>query len=201
MNLERLQQQIAFIIEIDKLKSIYRQSIIVDKTRNENDAEHSWQLAMMAVVLLEHANTEELNSLRIIKMLLIHDLVEIDAGDTFAYDDAGHEDKYERELAAAERIFGLLPDDMSEELLALWKEFEARETAEAKFAAALDRLAPMLLNYYTGGKSWNDHGITSDQVLQRNRHINDGSTALWEYAQSFIADAVQQGILTEKKPD
>jgi len=201
MNLERLQQQIAFIIEIDKLKSIYRQSIIIDKTRNENDAEHSWQLAMMAVVLLEHANTKVIDPLRVIKMLLIHDVVEIDAGDTFAYDDTGHEDKYERELAAAERIFGLLPDDQSGELLALWKEFEARETAEAKFAAALDRLAPMLLNYYTGGKSWNDHGITSDQVLRRNRHINDGSTDLWEYAKSFIADAVQQGILTEKKAD
>jgi len=201
MNLERLQQQIAFIIEIDKLKSIYRQSIIIDKTRNENDAEHSWQLAMMAVVLLEHANTKVIDPLRVIKMLLIHDLVEIDAGDTFAYDDVGHEDKYERELAAAERIFGLLPDDQSVELLTLWKEFEERETAEAKFAAALDRLAPMLLNYHTGGKSWNDHGITSDQVLQRNRHINDGSTDLWEYAKSFIADAVQQGILIEKKAD
>jgi len=155
----------------------------------------------MAVVLLEHANTKVIDPLRVIKMLLIHDLVEIDAGDTFDYDDVGHEDKYERELAAAERIFGLLPDDQSVELLTLWKEFEERETAEAKFAAALDRLAPMLLNYHTGGKSWNDHGITSDQVLQRNRHINDGSTDLWEYAKSFIADAVQQGILIEKKAD
>ncbi|MFD0712733.1 HD domain-containing protein [Paenibacillus sp. GCM10027626] len=201
MNLERLQQQIAFIMEIDKMKSIYRKSIITDRSRQENDAEHSWHLAMMAVVLLEHANAKSIDPLRVIKMVLVHDLVEIDAGDTFAYDDAGHEDKYDRELAAAERIFGILPEEQGCELMELWQEFEARATPESQFAAAIDRLAPMLLNYYTEGHSWKEYGITSDQVIARNRHIGNGSEALWQYAQTFIEDAVQKGFLAEKKSE
>ncbi|MEF2247986.1 HD domain-containing protein [Paenibacillus sp. IITD108] len=195
MSIERLQQQISFIMEIDKLKTILRKSYITDRSRAENDAEHSWHLAVMAVILLEHANTEKIDILKIIKMVLIHDIVEIDAGDTFAYDDAGHTDKYERELAAADRIFGLLPEDQGQELKALWEEFEQRESPESQFAATIDRLAPMLLNYYTEGHTWKQNGITSDRVIAYNRHINDGSTVLWEYAQQFIDDAVQKGYL------
>jgi len=192
---ERLQQQITFIMEIDKLKTILRKSYITDRSRAENDAEHSWHLAIMAIILMEHANTDKLDIMKVIKMVLIHDIVEIDAGDTFAYDEAGHADKYDRELAAAERIFGLLPQDQEQELKALWQEFEQRESAESQFAAALDRLAPMLLNYYTEGYTWKKNNITSDRVIAFNRHINNGSTVLWDYAQQFLDDAVQKGYL------
>lgn len=195
MSIDRLQKQINFIMEIDKLKTILRKSYISDKSRAENDAEHSWHLAVMAVILMEHANSDVLDIMKVIKMVLVHDIVEIDAGDTFAYDDAGHADKYEREVAAAERIFGLLPEDQEQELKALWEEFERRESPEAQFAAAIDRLAPMLLNYYTEGHTWKQNGVTSDRVFAYNRHMNDGSSVLWEYAQQFIDDAVAKGYL------
>jgi len=195
MNHERLLQQIQFIAEIDKLKSIYRKSLILNKSRHENDAEHTWHLAVMAVILLEHANETELDVLRVLKMLLVHDIVEIDAGDTFAYDDKGHEDKFERETAAASRIFGLLPAEQKDDCIALWLEFEQRETPEARYAAALDRLQPMLHNYYTEGASWQKHGITSEQVLKRNRSIEEGSQTLWAFAQQIVRESVDKGYL------
>jgi putative hydrolase of HD superfamily len=195
MNIDRLERQIAFIIELDKLKNILRKTKVLGTTRYENDAEHTWHLALMAIVLAEHANVPELDLARVVKMLLIHDIVEIDAGDTFAYDEKGHEDKQEREQKAADRLFGLLPEDQGGELMALWHEFEAHETAEARFALALDRLHPMLLNFHNNGQSWRENGITHDRVLARNRVIEDGSQALWDYAQRMVREAVERGYL------
>lgn len=195
MDNQRLLQQIQFITEIDKIKSIFRQSLIIDQTRNENDAEHSWHLGVMAILLAEYANEGQLDLLRVIKMILIHDLVEIDAGDTFLYDETGALDKEDREQKAAERIFGLLPEDLSAELFTLWREFEEKETAEAKFATSLDRLHPLLLNFYTEGHAWKKHGLTRDKVLAKNKHIADGSKELWEFAQGLINEAVEKGYL------
>lgn len=191
----RLERQIEFILEMDKLKHIFRKSRLIRSERFENDAEHTWHLAVMAMLLAEHANEPDLNLLKVFKMLLIHDVMEIDAGDTFAYDDKGLEGKYEREQAAANRLFGLLPEDQRDECMQLWEEFEARDTGEAKFAAAVDRLQPLLINVQNEGQSWKEHGITSDRVLERNRHIAEGSTALWQYAEALIGRAVEQGIL------
>ena len=197
MNTERLAQQIAFILEIDRLKSVLRRSYLVNDPRRENSAEHSWHLAVMAMLLAEHANAE-VNLLRVLKMLLVHDVVEIDAGDTYCYDMAGNDTKAQREVAAAQRIFGLLPDDQRDEMHRLWEEFEARQTPEAKFAAALDRLMPILHNYHTQGRSWLEHGVTRAQVLERNRHTSEGSEALWAYIEALIEDAVSKGYLTEE---
>jgi putative hydrolase of HD superfamily len=190
----RLEAQLAFVREIDRVKSIFRQTWLMDGSRKENDAEHSWHIATMAVLLAEHA-PDGLDILRTVKMLLIHDLVEIDCGDTFCYDTAGMVGKHEREAEAANRIFGMLPQDQRDELLALWEEFEDRETPESRYANALDRLQPMLHNYVTNGGAWREHGVTADRVLRRNRIIKDGAPALWEYARSMIADAVRQGFL------
>jgi putative hydrolase of HD superfamily len=195
MNDSRLAKQVEFIVEIDKLKQVYRRTWLTDKSRQENDAEHSWHLGVMAILLLEHAQQPQLDLLRVLKMVLIHDLVEIDAGDTFVYDDAGAVDKAARETAAADRVFGLLPADQTAEFRAIWEEFEARETPEAKYAAALDRFQPMLHNYRTQGKAWQKHRITADRVIARNQHMAEGSPALWAYAQAFVADAVAKGYL------
>lgn len=195
MNLERLTQQICFVVEVDKLKTILRQTFIIDSRRQENDAEHSWHLALLAIILVEHANVPDLNLLRVLKMVIIHDLVEIDAGDTFAYDTARMADQHDREARAANRIFGLLPADQASELRELWDEFEARQTPEAQFAAAVDRFQPMLLNCLTQGAAWQKHGVTRDRVLARNRHIAEGSTALWRYAEAMIEEAVAKGHL------
>jgi len=192
----RLKQQMDFIIEIDKLKSVFRQSHLIDGSRNENDTEHSWHIAMMAMILAEYANGP-IDVLHVIKMLLIHDVVEIDAGDTYAYDTKGYEDKYEREIKAANRLFGLLPDDMHNELRGLWDEFEACETSEAKYANALDRVQPILLNYLSGGKAWMEHGIRRSQVLARNEFSKDGSEVIWAYVLDIINDAVEKGYIIE----
>ena len=191
MNIERLGQQIQFIVEVDKLKNVLRRTYLVDGSRRENTAEHSWHLTIMAVLLAEHAN-EKIDLLRVLKMLVVHDIVEIDAGDTFCYDDAGALTKAERENQAADRIFRLLPADQASELRELWQEFDERATNEAKFAAALDRLMPLLHNFHTEGGSWREHGITSTQVMERNRHIGEGSETLWEFAQSLINEAVER---------
>lgn len=191
----RLSQQVHFLVEIDKLKQVLRQTWLMDKSRRENDAEHSWHVSLLAVLLIEHAAEPGLDLLRVLKMLLIHDLVEIDAGDTFVYDEVGAQDKPEREERAARRIFGLLPADQGEMLRALWDEFEARRTPDARYAAALDRFQPILHNYFTEGKAWRQHGITSQQVLARNRHMAEGAPALWEHVQALVADAVQKGYL------
>jgi len=191
----RLAQQVRFIIEVDRLKEIFRQTLLTQSRRQENDAEHSWHLCLMVIVLAEHANTPDLNVLRVLKMLLLHDLVEIDAGDTFAYDTTRMADQHEREAVAATRIFGLLPPDQAAEFRALWNEFETKETPEAKFATALDRFQPVLLNCLTEGTAWRQHGVTSDRVIARNRHIADGATEVWTYAAQMIADAVKAGHL------
>jgi putative hydrolase of HD superfamily len=197
---DRLKRQIAFVVEIDKLKTVFRRTYLInDQSRHENDAEHSWHLAMMAMLLSEYADAPNLDVLQVIRMLLVHDIVEIDAGDTFAYDVEGHESKARREEEAANRLFGLLPPDQGEWLHRLWQEFELRQTAESKFAAAVDRLQPLLHNYYTDGAAWKEHGINSDQVLAYNRKIADCSQRLWEFVQSLLSDAVIRGFLLPGK--
>lgn len=195
MSSERLRRQVQFILEVDKLKEIFRQTINTQSRRPENDAEHSWHLCLAVLVLAEHANTPNLDVLRVLKMLIIHDLVEIDAGDTFAYDTARMVDQHAREARAADRIFGLLPEDQTREFRALWDEFEARTTPESRFAAAIDRFQPMLLNCHTEGAAWRRHGVTQDRVLARNAHVADGTTAVWEYAVAMIQRAVDSGHL------
>ena len=192
---ERFKKQLEFIIEIDKLKQIFRRTILMDGSRTENDAEHSWHLAVLALVLSEHAAEKNINVLHVVKMVLIHDLVEIDAGDTYLYDEQAAFDKAEREQKAADRIFALLPDDQAQEFRALWDEFEARTTPEAKFAAALDRFQPLLHNYETEGESWKKHGVTSGQVIKRGNHMKEGSPTLWEYAEYLIQRSVEKGYL------
>lgn len=194
---ERLQKQIEFIKEIDKLKHILRQTVLMDASRQENDAEHTWHLAMMAMVLLEHTPEPRPNLSKVLRMLLVHDIVEIDAGDTFAYDTAGYEDKQEREIKAADRVFGLLPEDQKQELISLWLEFEERQSLEAKYAAAIDRIQPLLHNYYTGGLSWKKHGVRSSQVLDRISGVADIAPSLYELVTGLIQDAVQKGYLQE----
>ncbi len=192
---ERLARQIRFIVEVDRLKEIFRQTVLIHSRRAENDAEHSWHLCLIVLTLAEHANWPQLDVLRVLKMLIIHDLVEIDAGDTFAYDTKGMADQHAREAVAADRIFGLLPPDQGREFRALWDEFEARQTSEARFAAAVDRFQPMLLNCRTEGAAWRRHGITRDRVLARNSYIAEGSRALWAYAENMINEAVAAGNL------
>jgi len=190
--MDRLTRQLQFVIEIDRLKSVYRRTYLINGERHENSAEHSWHLGLLAMVLAEHAN-EPLDVLKVIKMVLIHDIVEIDAGDTYIYADQG--DKIERERAAAERIFGILPPDQEAEFRNLWTEFEGGVTAEARFASALDRFMPQLHNYHTQGRSWKEHGISAERVLTRNVQMNDGSSTLWEWTQILIERAVVEGLL------
>jgi 5'-deoxynucleotidase YfbR-like HD superfamily hydrolase len=195
---ERLRRQISFIIEADKLKEVFRQTLVTQSRRRENSAEHSWHFALMIIVLAEHSNYQPLDVLRVLKMVLIHDIVEIDAGDTFAYDVKNMADQYERESKAATRLFGLLPSDQTAEFRALWDEFEEKKTPEAKFAAACDRFHPMLLNCLTEGHAWRSHGVTQDRVLARNAHVVEGSEAIWEYAVRMINEAVDAGHLGTK---
>lgn len=195
MDDNRLDEQIGWIIEIDKLKGILRQTLVMDGSRQENDAEHSWHVAIMAVLLHEYAATPDIDVLRVIKMLLIHDLVEIDAGDTFCYDAAGVAEQSVKERVAADRLFGLLPADQAETLRGLWDEFEARETPHARFAHALDRVQPLLNNLQTGGGSWKRHAVRVSQVLERIAPVRDGSPALHEYACSLVEQAAGAGLL------
>lgn len=190
----RLVRQLAFLLELDRLKGVLRQSLLLDSSRRENDAEHSWHLALMALVLAEYA-AEPVDLAHAVQLVLVHDIVEIDAGDTYLYDEVGARDKEAREAAAADRIFGLLPGDQGLALRALWAEFEARTTAEARFAAALDRLQPLLHNFHTEDASWKAHGVTRDQVLAKCQGIASGSPALWDYACELIATAVERGYL------
>jgi putative hydrolase of HD superfamily len=195
MNSKRLEQQIRFVREVDKLKTIERQTLITDASRQENDAEHSWHLALMALVLGEYAKDDAIDLLHVVRMVLVHDLVEIDAGDTYCYDRAGYADKAERETAAAERIFNLLPSDQAGEFRSLWDEFEAGKSAEARFANALDRLQPLMHNVFTEGRMWQKHGIRKSQVVDRNRKINEGAPDLWTFARDLIDKAVGRGQL------
>jgi putative hydrolases of HD superfamily len=193
--MERLDPQIRFIAEIDLLKDVLRQTVLAESGRRENSAEHSWHVAVMALALAEHAPPGT-DIGRVIAMLLVHDLVEVDAGDLFVYaDPAAHARQEQAELAAADRIFGILPGDQNASLRGLWDEFEARRTAEAKFARALDRLQPMLANLEAGGGTWRTHGITADQVLGNVALIEDGSAALGRYARDLVARATASGLL------
>ncbi|MFH1496855.1 MAG: HD domain-containing protein [Verrucomicrobiota bacterium] len=191
---ERIARQFAFIIEADRLKEVFRQTLLTQSRRPENDAEHSWHLCLMLLVLAEHSNVP-VDPLRVLKMLTIHDLVEIDAGDTYAYDTVGMADQHERECVAADRIFGLLPPDQAAEFRAVWDEFEARETPEAKFAAAIDRIHPMLLNILTQGEKWRQHGVTLPKVIARNQHASEGAAAVWAHAVKLLDQAVADGHL------
>ena len=186
---ERLRRQLEFILEIDRLKSVLRQSYLIDSDRHENSAEHSWHLAVAAMVLTEHAK-ERIDVGKVIRLVLVHDLVEIDAGDTFVYDEAANVGKAAREQEAANRLFGVLPEDQAQTFMALWREFEDRQTKEAKFAFALDRLLPILHNVFTQGRSWKEHGIRQEQALSKNRPIEDGSPVLWEAVESLITETL-----------
>jgi len=194
---DRLQRQIDFLLEIDKLKQVFRQTWLLDVSRYENDAEHSWHIALAAVLLTEYGPAGDLDLLRVVKMLLIHDLVEIDAGDTYAYDEAAGVDQPQRERAAAERIFPMLPDDQAAEFRGLWDEFEAQQTPEARYAAAMDCLQPFLHNYYTHGRSWQEHGVTAEMVRRRTARIADAAPELWRHVQKLIDNAVARGLLVE----
>jgi len=194
MDTDRIERQIQFLLEIDKLKSVNRRTYLIDADRRENSAEHSWHLAILVMVLAEHAN-EPLDVCKVMRMVLIHDIVEIDAGDTYFYSDQG--DKIERERAAAKRIFALLPTDQTLEFQNLWEEFEGGVTPESHFAQAMDRFVPQLHNFHTHGRSWTEHGITAELVLSRNERISDGSTVLWEWTRSLIGRALASGIIKE----
>ena len=182
-------------MELDLAKGVLRRNLITAAERRENDAEHTWHVAMFALVLADYAPPGA-DIARVIAMLLVHDIVEIDAGDAFVYDDEATALQPVRERAAADRIFGLLPPGQGRSLRALWEEFEARQTPEARFAAALDRLQPLLLNFHTHGRAWRQHGVTQTQALEVNAHIADGSEALWTFARSLINEAVQLGYLS-----
>jgi putative hydrolase of HD superfamily len=195
MTAPRLEQQVRFLVEIDQLKEVLRQTLLTRSRRQENSAEHSWHLVLAAIVLAEHANPPGLDLVRTLKMVAIHDVVEIDAGDTYAYDAAHAQGQHEREAIAAARIFGLLPADQAAEIRALWDEFEARATPESRFANALDRFQAVLLNCRTGGVTWRQHGVTHDRVLQRLAPVKDGSVALWEYAVAMVQASVEAGHL------
>lgn len=197
MDRDRIKKQIEFIVEIDKIKHVLRKTLLMDGSRHENDAEHSWHLGVMAILLSEYSNEKDLDVLRVIKMVLVHDIVEIDAGDTFCYDEKGALDKREREEKAADRIFNILPADQAREIRELWEEFEEGVTPEARFANCLDRLQPLLHNYVTCGRSWKEHGINRDRVLTRNRPIEEGSYQLWAYVEQLIEDSVDKGYLPE----
>lgn len=193
---DRLARQMRFALEIDKLKNVLRRTYVTESGRAENSAEHSWHIVLMAVALSEHSNFPRLDVLRVIKMLLIHDVVEIDAGDTFGYDTAGHADKREREVKAAERIFGLLPPDQATDFRALWEEFEASETPEAKFALAMDRVQAVMLNIAAAGGAWKEHGISVERILERNAAIGEGAKSVWDAIKLEI-----EAVMGAKNPD
>ncbi|HNZ99286.1 HD domain-containing protein [Ruminococcus sp.] len=194
MTNERLKKQLDFFLELDKMKNLYRQTYVLHEDRKENDAEHSWHIAITAFLLSEYAKNDiDIN--KVVKMLLIHDVVEIDAGDTYCYDAAGNTTKAEREEKAAQRIFGLLPDDQKAEYYSLWREFEDSKTNEARFAAVMDRIQPLMLNYTKGGISWQEHGIRKDQVMNRNSDYFSESDELAALIKSVLDDAQNKGWL------
>lgn len=194
MTSENLAKQIAFIKEIDKIKYIRRRTRLFNSDRNENDAEHSWHLAMMALVLSEYSDAE-VDLLKVIKMVLIHDIVEIDAGDTFIYDPNKNHENTEEELKSAQRIFGLLPEKQAAEFIEIWTEFEEGVSEEAKFARAMDRLEPLLQNTSNDGGTWKEFGVRYQQVYDKKKIIQEGSKELWSYAEQLLEDSVKKGIL------
>lgn len=195
---DRLKEQIDFILEIDKMKEILRQNYLADGSARENDADHSWHLAMMALILSEYSN-EKVDVTRVVPMVLTHDLVEIDAGDTYAYDEAGALTKEKREKAAADRIFGILPKEQGTWMRGLWDEFEACNTPESKFAHVLDNSLPLFLNHAAGGISWKEHKVKRSQIYKRNRITGDGSTKIWEYMQELIQENINKGNIIDDR--
>lgn len=193
----RLEKQISFIVEIDKVKNIFRQTLLADGNRKENDAEHSWHIALMAILLKEYAE-EEVDVLKVMTMVLLHDLVEIDAGDTYAYDTVAAVSKREREVKAADRIFGMLPEDQGSYFRALWDEFEAYETADAKYAHLLDNFQPLLLNDASGGISWREHDVKKSQIYKRNERIEETSETIWKKMQELIDKNIELGNVKEE---
>jgi len=194
MNSENLSKQINFIKEIDKIKYIQRRTKLFNSNRHENDAEHSWHLAMMAIVLAEHSNTQ-IDILKVIKMVLIHDIVEIDTGDVFLHDTTLSHTNTEAETIAAKRIFGLLPQEQAEELISIWEEFEAGETNEAKFAKSMDRFEPLLQNASNQGGTWAEYNVSYDKVFDTAKGIQKGSETIWNYTENLLNESVEQGIL------
>lgn len=194
---ERLKKQMDFLLEADKLKFITRQTYLSDGKRKENDGEHSWHLALMAVLLSEYSN-EKVDLVKVITMVLIHDIVEIDAGDTYAYDAVGNQSKREREVKAADRIFNILPEDQAKKFRQLWEEFEAYETPEAKFAHVCDNVQPLMLNDATDGLAWREHDVKKSQVLQRNSRTGEGSQVMMEYINKILDKNVESGNLKDE---
>ena len=197
MDNNRFQKQLDFILEIDKEKQVYRQTHITGHVRRENDAEHAWHMAVMIYLLKEYAN-EDFDVSRAMAMALIHDVVEIDAGDTYAYDEAALATKDEREKAAADRIFGILPDDQRDALRGLFEEFEAGKTPEAKFARTMDNFQPLLLNDSNGGADWREHGVTKSQVTCRQKNSQLGSDTIWDYTSELIERNVEAGNIKDE---
>jgi len=191
----RLEKQIKFLLEIDKMKTIYRQTILIDKSRQENDAEHSWHFATMAVILYEYVDGSKVDLFRVIKMALVHDLVEIYAGDTYAYDIVANLGSEEREKKAANKLFKLLPEDQAKEIKQLWEEFDKKETEDAKYAVAIDTLQPFLSSYYTEGKMWKINKVTADKVYTRMKRIEKGIPELWPFVDNLIKDSIEKGYL------
>ncbi len=198
--MERMDKQLAFLMEIDKVKNIFRQTWLADGKRKENDAEHSWHLAVAAFLLKEYA-PQGVDLLKVILMVLIHDLVEIDAGDTYAYDAKGAETKRAREEKAADRIFGILPEDQGRYFRELWEEFESYESGEAKYAHLLDNFQPLLLNHESGGLSWREHNVKKSQIYKRNERIEETSTQVWERMKEIIDEHIRLGDVKEDMPD
>lgn len=194
MDRERLEKQLAFALEIDKEKNIFRQTHLSNFGRRENDAEHAWHMAVMIYLLKEYAN-EEFDLAKAMMMALVHDIVEIDAGDTYAYDAEGLATQAEREATAAERIFGILPEDQKNELKGLFEEFDACETPEARFAKVMDNLQPFMLNNSNNGMDWKEHGVCKSQVYRRNKRTSSGSEEIWKYMQEVIEQNVKKGSL------
>lgn len=194
MQTDRLSQQIAFIKEIDKIKYIQRKTKLIDSDRYENDAEHSWHLAMMTIVLSEYSNAN-IDVLKVLKMVLIHDIVEIDTGDTFLYDTQKNHVNTDEELVAAKRIFGMLPTEQAEEFINIWEEFEAGQTNEAKFAKAMDRFEPVLQNTSNNGGTWAEYSVGYEKVFEKLKGINSGSEVVWDYTKMLLDKSVEEGIL------
>lgn len=190
----RLQQQLAFLVEIDRMKNVMRQTLLADSSRRESDAEHSFSLAMFAMLLAEHAE-EEIDVSRVIRMVLVHDLIEIYAGDTFCYDQKGNEDKEAREKEAADKLYAMLPEDQAAEYRALWEEFDRMDTPDSRYAAALDRIQPMLNNYLTNGHTWKLGNVTSEQVYKRMEPIRNGLPKAWPIVEWIINTSIEKGFL------
>ena len=198
MDVNRLEQQMRFLVEVDKMKSVYRRTILIDKTRRESDAEHSWHFALMAMLLAEYADPEKVDCARVIRMALVHDLIEIYAGDTFAYDVQGNQDKRQRETEAADKLFALLPEDQAAEIRALWEEFDAMEPPDAQYAAAIDRLQPFLNNYLTQGHTWGLGGVKSAQVYERMDPIRVALPEVWPFVDKMIQESIEKGYLEKE---